>query len=248
MEGIGTQRIEQDLGRLFPDARFLRMDRDTIQRKGALEKSIEQINQQEVDFVIGTQLISKGHDFKHIGMVCIVLADMSLNFPDFRSSERSFQLISQVSGRAGRDEQGEGCTMIQTYNPEHFAITAAVRADYQGFYRQEIDARIALANPPMSRLILLKISSVIETQAKLSAVKLGSILKEKENEFAFQVLGPIEAPIQKINKRYYWQVLLKSEKAGGLKRHLRQLIWNRKNALIPGNTRVSIDVDPYQML
>ncbi len=248
MEGFGTQRIEQDLGRFFPDARFLRMDRDTIQRKGALEKSIEMINRREVDFIIGTQLISKGHDFKHIGMVCIVLADMSLNFPDFRSSERSFQLISQVSGRAGRDAQGEGSTLIQTYNPEHFAITSAVKNDYKGFYQQELEARMMLVNPPAIRLILLKISSVVEAQARSAALKLGTVLREKEPEYAFQVLGPIEAPIQKINKRYYWQVLLKSENPSGLKKYLRSVIWDKKSGLIPGKTRVSIDVDPYQML
>lgn len=248
MEGFGTQRIEQDLGRFFPDARFLRMDRDTIQRKGALEKSIEMINRQEVDFIIGTQLISKGHDFKHIGMVCIVLADMSLNFPDFRSSERSFQLISQVSGRAGRDEQGEGSTLIQTYNPEHFAVTSAVKNDYAGFYQQELEARMMLVNPPATRLILLKISSIVEAQARSTALGLGTVLREKEHEHLFQVLGPIEAPIQKINKRYYWQVLLKSENPVESKKYLRRLIWDKKSRLIPGTTRVSIDVDPYQML
>ncbi len=248
MEGFGTQRIEQDLRRFFPDAGFLRMDRDTIQRKGALEKSIEMINRQEVDFIIGTQLISKGHDFKHIGMVCIVLADMSLNFPDFRSSERSFQLISQVSGRAGRDEQGEGSTLVQTYNPEHFAVISAVKNDYKGFYQQESEARKTLVNPPATRLILLKISSTVDEQAKSAALRLGTILREKDHEYSFQVLGPIEAPIHKINRRYYWQILLKSENPSGLKKYLRNLMWNKKSGLIPGATRVSIDVDPYQML
>jgi primosomal protein N' (replication factor Y) (superfamily II helicase) len=118
-EGIGTQRVERDLKILFPKARFLRMDRDTISKKGALETNIKLINESQVDFIIGTQLISKGHDFKNIGLVCIILADMTINIPDFRSSERGFQLMSQVSGRAGRSDTGGGMALIQTYNPEH---------------------------------------------------------------------------------------------------------------------------------
>jgi primosomal protein N' (replication factor Y) (superfamily II helicase) len=248
MEGIGTQRIEQDLKRLFPEARFLRMDRDSIQKKGSLEKNIELINNQKVDFIVGTQLISKGHDFKHIGMVCVVLADMSLNFPDFRSSERSFQIISQVSGRAGRDEEGEGNTLIQTYNPGHFAIKTAVENSYRAFFEEEIQARRILLNPPFFRLILLKISNTNPDQAALTAARLSDVLKEEEARLGFQLLGPIEAPIQKVNSRYYWQILLKSEKPSGLKRLLLRVLTERRQWKPVGATRVSIDVDPYMLL
>lgn len=248
MEGIGTQRVEQDLSRLFPDARFLRMDRDSIQKKGSLEKNIELINNREVDFIIGTQLISKGHDFKHIGMVCIILADMSLNIPDFRSSERSFQLISQVSGRAGRDEQGEGSTLVQTYNPGHFAVTTAVENDYPGFFREEIELRRVLYNPPFSRLILLKISNPIPDQAQKTAEQLGEAIRKSGAGAAFQLLGPIESPISKVNNRFYWQLLIKTEKPAAAKGMLRRVLTDRKKWKPVGTTRISVDVDPYMLL
>ncbi len=248
MEGIGTQRVEQDLARLFPEGRFLRMDRDSIQKKGALEKNIELINNHAVDFVVGTQLISKGHDFKHIGLVCIVLADMSLNIPDFRSSERSFQLISQVSGRAGRDEQGEGVTLIQTYNPGHFAVRTAVENDYQAFFNEEIVLREALNNPPYTRLILLKISSSRPEQARKTAADLAGMINKNESDADFQLMGPIEAPIFKVNNRYYWQLLIKTAKPAVVKSMLKGIVTDRQRFKPVGATRLSVDVDPYMLL
>ncbi len=248
MEGIGTQRVEQDLEKLIPGARFLRMDRDSIQKKGALEKHISLINDQKVDIIVGTQLISKGHDFKHIGLVCIVLADMSLNIPDFRSSERSHQLISQVSGRAGRDEEGKGMTLIQTYNPQHYAIQSAVNNDYTAFFQQEIEAREILMNSPFVRLILLRISSPNPNHAKTSSYNLGELLKQYEGPVSFQMLGPIESPIQKVNNRFYYQILLKGKSLSNLKGILKSLLWERKTLRLTGSTRISLDVDPYMML
>ncbi len=248
MEGIGTQRVERDLKALFPRASFLRMDRDTIQKKGALEKYIDLINDHKVDFIVGTQLISKGHDFKHIGIVCIVLADMSLNIPDFRSTERSFQLISQVSGRAGRDELGVGKALIQSYNPDHFAIRSANDHDYLGFYNQEIQYRKDLVNPPFTRQILLRVSDSNPSHVQMTAEQLGEILKKQTDILNFQVFGPVESPIQKINNRYYWHILLKGEKSVGLKKLLYRIFWTRSDWRPKGSTRISIDVDPYVMI
>lgn len=248
LEGIGTQRVERDLKILFQKARFLRMDRDTVRKKGTLEANMDLINQQQVDFIIGTQLISKGHDFKHIGIVCIILADMSLNIPDFRSSERSFQLISQVSGRAGRDEQGKGRALIQSYNPNHFAIKSAKEHDFTSFYENEIALRQMLENPPFKRQILLKISDQNPDHVKETAQKLGSILGEYSTNLKFQILGPIESPIQKINKRFYWQILLKGDSMFRIKKLIHYLFWEQNEWRVKGATRVVIDVDPYMML
>ncbi len=247
LEGIGTQRVERDLKLLFPDAKFLRMDRDTVRKRGALERNIDKINDRQVDFVIGTQLISKGHDFKHIGIVCIIFADMSLNIPDFRSSERSFQLISQVSGRAGRDEKSDGLALIQSYNPGHYAFQTAIQHDFSGFFTQEMLLRKDLDNPPYIRQILMKISDQNPDNVEISAVKLGAILKESATFLNFQVLGPVESPIQKINNRYYWQILIKSGEIGKAKSYLRDLFFNRTWRAKAG-TRISIDVDPMTML
>lgn len=248
MEGIGTQRVERDLRSLFPDARFLRMDRDSIRGKGSLEKNIDLINNQEVDFVIGTQLISKGHDFKHIGVVCVVMADMSLNIPDFRSSERTYQLISQVSGRAGRDENNKGLALIQSYNPDHYAVRSAHQHDFDGFFQQEMLNRELLGNPPFNRLILLRISDHKSASAEVSAKQLGAAIEKRLESTGCQILGPVESPIHKINNRYYWQILLKGKSVHQLKGDLFRLLWNRKDWKPVGSTRVSVDVDPYVLV
>jgi len=248
LEGVGTQRVERDLKLLFPDARFLRMDRDTVRKRGALEINIDKINNQQVDFVIGTQLISKGHDFKHIGIVCMIFADMSLNIPDFRSSERSFQLVSQVSGRAGRNEESSGLALIQSYNPGHYAFQAAVQHDFSAFYTQEMSLRSDLQNPPIVRQILMKISDRNPAAVERAAIELGAILKQKEDQSNYQVWGPVESPLQKINNRYYWQILIKSDEIGKARGVIRNLFFSQKGWRAKSGVRVSIDVDPMTML
>jgi len=243
-EGIGTQRVERDLKILYPQARFLRMDRDTIQKKGALEQSIDLINQGKVDFIIGTQLISKGHDFQNIGIVSIILADMTLNIPDYRSSERGFQLLSQVSGRAGRGKDGGGMTLIQSYNPEHYSIKTALDHDYLAFYRQEIEMRSILNHPPVSREILIRLSEKNPHHVQQAAQELGAILQGQAITYKFQVLGPIESSIAKVNNRYYWEIHLNSNQIGRVKGFLYQLFWSSKSWSPKGGTRISINVDP----
>lgn len=247
-EGIGTQRVERDLQILFPNASFLRMDRDTVSKKGSLEASIELINQKKVDFIIGTQLISKGHDFKHIGIVCIVMADMSLNIPDFRSSERGFQLISQVSGRAGRGEEGGGRSLIQTYNPEHYAIQSANNHSYEAFYIKEIEMRQVLENPPFRRLILIKVSDENLKNAQLTAVEMTQEMQRQAKGMKLWVLGPIEAPIQRVNKRFYWHILLKGEDVPRFKINVLKMLLERKGWNTKASTRISVDVDPYYLM
>ena len=247
-EGLGTQRVEQDLQALFPKGRFLRMDRDSISKRGSLEKKVRMIADFEVDFVVGTQLISKGHDFKNIGLVCIVLADMSLNIPDFRSSERSFQLFSQVAGRAGRDACGKGRALVQSYNPSHYAVVSANDHDYLSFYRQEIAMREHMSNPPYSRLLLIRLSEPNPRNVEISARILGERLRNESGGMQLQVLGPVESPIHKISNRYYWQILIKGNRMGSAKNLLSRMLWGGKRWKPKGRTRVSVDVDPFVMM
>ena len=248
LEGIGTQRVERDLQILFPKGRFLRMDRDSIAKKGTLEKNVQLISDRKVDFVVGTQLVSKGHDFKNIGLVCIILADMSLNIPDFRSSERSFQLISQVTGRAGRDADGKGRAFIQSYNPFHYAVVSASGHDYMSFYRQEIEMRADLSNPPFTHLLIIRLSESSPLNVAISAKTLGEKLRDESVGTQFQVLGPVESPIQKVNNRYYWQILIKSNRMGLVKKILYRMLWGKKQWKPKGKTRISVDIDPFVMV
>jgi primosomal protein N' (replication factor Y) (superfamily II helicase) len=248
LDGIGTQRVERDIGWLFPGAGFLRLDRDTIRKRGAMESSIATINRQEVDFIIGTQLISKGHDFKHIGIVCMILADMSLNIPDFRSSERTFQLIAQVAGRAGRDEAGIGSALLQTYNPSHYAIEKAIDNDVRGFLEAELAQRQTLDNPPFYKQILFRISGEKSESVEETAQKLSTCLRERNIDNICQVLGPVPAPIVKVANRYYWQILVKSQRIGATKALIRGLFRGENRFRATGAIRISLDVDPYSMV
>jgi primosomal protein N' (replication factor Y) len=243
-EGIGTQRVEQDLSRLFPQARFLRMDRDSITKKGVLERNIDLINQREVDFIIGTQLISKGHDFQNIGVVAILLADMSLNIPDYRSSERSFQIFSQVSGRAGRSKEREGITFIQSYNINHHAIQNALSHNYRGFFEQEMEIRKILEHPPFTREIMIRMSDPNYGRVQEVAKTIGEILRQKSSENNYQVMGPIESFIPRVNNRFYWEILLKSREINLLKEILKNIFLRSSTQFKAKGVRISINVDP----
>lgn len=244
-EGIGTQRVERDLKLIFPYARFLRLDRDTVSKKGELEKKLKLVEDNKVDFIIGTQLISKGHDYPNIGLVCVILADMSLNIPDFRSSEKTFQLLSQVSGRAGRGVTGEGETLVQTYNPDHFAIECAKNHDYKEFIQQEFQQRKVFQNPPFTRAVLLRLSSLQYDLSKKAAFELNHQLLKSLSGAVIQILGPIESPIVKLNNRYYWQILLKSYNGKLLREFCQRFFKENTVWKSQKNVRVTIDVDPY---
>jgi primosomal protein N' (replication factor Y) len=170
--GLGTEKIETTVHKLFPDARVARMDRDTTSRKGAIVKLLKGLKDQTIDILVGTQMVAKGHDFPNITLVGIICADLSLNFPDFRAGERTFQLLAQVAGRAGRGSF-PGRVILQTYTPEHFSILAARDQDFNSFYHQEITYRKALNYPPFSRMIQLKISATDPALAKTCAHQLG---------------------------------------------------------------------------
>ena len=248
-EGIGTQRVEQNLKSYFPKAKFLRMDRDSIKNKNDLEIKIKLIQNNQVDFIIGTQLISKGHDFLNLGLVAVILADMSLNIPDFRASERSFQLIAQVSGRAGRTSKGEGKAFIQTFNPLHPVIQSAKEHDFIGFYKNEIEKRSILNNPPKSRLILIRLSDQSEYKVKENIQSLHVFLVKFLDKIQIEILGPIQSAIYKRNKRYYRQILLKSTKQTLLRNVCKSIFFGTNQGWKPkGGVRLTVNVDPQHFV
>jgi primosomal protein N' (replication factor Y) len=250
--GIGTERLESMVTAAFPAARVARLDRDTARRKDALRKTLQRLRRRKIDILIGTQMVAKGHDFPFITLVGIVCADSSLHFPDFRAGERTFQLLAQVAGRAGRGER-PGRVILQTYSPDNFILRSAQAQRMQPFYEREIDYRRALAYPPFSRLALLLVSGRDQHQVARCAVALTQIARKKvtgKRPFSgfVQVLGPVEAPLSRLANRYRYQVLLKGASSKKLREFLVQLMaWWQEGGRPPG-VRIHLDIDPYSML
>jgi primosomal protein N' (replication factor Y) len=247
--GSGTEQIEQALREIVPGARIARMDRDTTSKRGSQETLIRSWEKGEIDILVGTQMITKGHDVSGVTLVGALLADMSLNVPDFRAAERTFQLLSQVAGRSGRGADA-GRVIVQTYAPEHYTMRHLLQHDYRSFFAEEIEFRRALNYPPFGRLVSLRIdgpkADEVEAKAKKLALdlraKLASNAKWREQ---IEVMGPAPAPILKLRNRYRWQILLKGSQSAVLLQFAGQA-----RALLPrsASSRLHIDVDPYSML
>ncbi len=250
--GMGTEKIESTVKGLFPEARVARMDRDTVSQKGSLVKLLKGLRNHEIDILIGTQMVAKGHDFPNITLVGIICADLSLSFPDFRAGELTFQVLAQVAGRAGRGSR-PGRVILQTYNPDHFSISAATEHDFMKFYNQEIAFRKAFKYPPFSRIIQLKISGRDREKTRDQTAEIGRMcdrLKKENTDFQqwIDILGPIEAPLSKVANRYRWQVLVKSESVDLLHRFVRSLIFENGLHLSGSPVKVAVDVDPFFMM
>lgn len=203
--GTGTQKVEEHARKEFPNARILRMDRDTTNRKGAYEEILKAFERQEADILIGTQMIGKGHDFNNVTLVGALAADLSLFANDYWASERTFQLLCQVAGRAGRRER-HGEAVIQTYQPEHYSITAAKKQDYEEFYQQEITYRKMLQYPPLGHLLAILLVSLDEKQVEKASILLTEAAKEKMGE---KVIGPANAYHYRLKDRYRKVIYLK---------------------------------------
>ena len=250
--GMGTEKIEEALTSMFPASTVERLDRDAVTRKGSLVKILKNIRDRATDILIGTQMIAKGHDFPNITLVGILCADMSLNFPDFRASETTFQILAQVAGRAGRGEE-PGRVILQTFNPEHYAVETARRQDFMDFYYKEIPFRQALSYPPYSRLALFKISGRDKDKTDAVAEQLGKAINDILNrkpalKDSVEVMGPIASPLSKIASVFRRQIILKS---GNYK--LFSIVYHTLasdfSAIMNHNeVSVTIDVDPYQMM
>ena len=251
--GLGTERVEAKIRDIFPEARVARMDRDTTTRKGALVKILKDLKTTgAIDILIGTQMVAKGHDYPNITLVGIICADLSLNFPDFRAGERTFQLLAQVAGRAGRGVR-PGHVILQTFNPDHFCILTAKDQDYRAFYDHEIGFRRTLKYPPFSRLVLILITGRDKKQTAQYARNLGEICRSLQSENQIyrkevKLHGPVAAPLARLQKQYRWQILLKGLKPGPL-HSLTRALMDRGNQTIPrGAVKVVVDVDPVDML
>jgi primosomal protein N' (replication factor Y) len=249
---VGTEKIQEAMTQLFPDARVARMDRDTMTRKGSIVNLLKDLKHRRIDILVGTQMVAKGHDFPGITLVGVICADLTLNFPDFRAGERTFQLLAQVAGRAGRGDQ-PGRVILQTYNPEHFSILAAKEQDFKAFFNQEIGFRQALGYPPYTRMIAVRISGKDPQQTAAHAMALGENCREMlavDGPFhgLIQVMGPIEAPLSRIAKRHRWQILVKSPDTAKLHRFAHELIIDHHAPSAGRQIKVTVDVDPFFLM
>lgn len=233
--GTGTEKIEEELNKLFPDKKVIRMDFDTTSKKGSHERIIKSFASGEYDILLGTQMVAKGLDFPNVTLVGVINADTSLNIPDFRSSETTFQLLCQVAGRSGRGEKA-GRVVIQTFNPDHYAIHYSKNHDYLGFYNQEMSIRRKLGYPPYYYLIVIKILSKSYEDARDISNKIGDYLKK--NLPATTILGPSIASVFKVNNIYRFQIVLKYKKDDNLYQVLNSLIEHYKT-----NSKIKIDID-----
>jgi primosomal protein N' (replication factor Y) len=250
--GLGTEKLEDMLTSLFPRARIARMDRDTTTRKGSILKLLKGLKNKNIDILVGTQMVAKGHDFPSITLVGIICADLSLSFPDFRAGERTFQLLAQVAGRAGRGDR-PGRVILQTYNPEHFCISAARNQDFKSFYQQEITFRQALYYPPFARMIQLKIAGKVPQQTANHARLIGHMCQTLKQTHAEQyqsveIMGPIEACLTRIAGRYRWQILLKGSNTRALHQFINQLMSESTAGFTRRQVQVAIDVDPVFLM
>ena len=249
--GIGTELIERDVAKLFPKARIARMDRDEIGTREDLERMIKEVEDREVDVLVGTQMIAKGLDFPGLTLVGIVVADIAFNLPDFRASERAFQLITQVSGRSGRHlDEGAGRVIIQTYNPDHPSIKFAVEHDYEGFASFDLMFREHLGYPPFGRLASFRIQGLDQDKVKAAAKTLrnrASTLKSRLPVYKpIEILGPAPSPLAKLRNHYRWQLLVKHPDPNILGAFCRQLC--ESDDWLPPAVKVNCDVDAVHLL
>ncbi len=242
--GTGSERVEDELHRVFPEARIARMDRDTVGGKRQFETILQGFREKSFDILVGTQMIAKGHDIPNVTLVGVISADTGLGLPDFRSAERTFQLLTQAAGRAGRGNL-PGIVLIQTINPEHYAVRFASQQNYAGFYEKELQFRRLMRYPPFSALANILVRSPRQEDAHRMSTELGHLLVPSPEHI--KVLGPAEAPVPRLKNEYRYQLLIKAvnrkrlnELLNELRRFANDQKWNA--------TSLIIDVDPITLL
>jgi primosomal protein N' (replication factor Y) len=241
--GFGTEKIERVLNDHFPGAVVVRMDTDTVRKRGSLSQILGAFSKGQIDILIGTQIVSKGLHFPNVTLVGVLNADIPLNFPDFRSAERTFNLITQVSGRAGRSEKG-GVVIIQTYNPAHYAIQTAKNQDYEEFFTREIKFRQALVYPPFCRIVRLVFRGPDPDALLASGEKAAAYIREHTDEY-HSLLGPSHCPISRIKNNYRVHLILKLRETAPVKNvlgELQELMRSKSEGYM------EIDIDPISML
>ena len=244
--GTGTQKLEQEINKIFPGASTIRMDIDTVTKKNSHEEILNKFKNENIDILIGTQMVVKGHHFPNVTLVGVIAADSSLNIDDYRANERTFQILTQVAGRAGR-EQLDGKVVIQTYNPDNFSIICAQKQDYEMFYNIEIALREQLKYPPFCDIILIGFNSLSEKELIDVSTKIYNYLKTNLNGQEFNVLKPMPSPIDKIQNRYRWRIIIKGNMTEAANNVLNTCLRKFYNSNYK-STRVTVDVNPNNMI
>jgi len=242
--GTGSEKVEDDLHKEFPQARIARMDRDTVSGKRHFESVLQGFREGSFDILVGTQMIAKGHDIPNVTLVGVISADIGLGMPDFRAAERTFQLLTQAAGRAGRGDL-PGIVLIQTVNPDHYAVRFAAQQNYQLFYEKEIQFRRLMRYPPFAALANVLVRSERQEDALAKSAELGLLLDPVPE--GLKVLGPAEAPVPRLKAEFRYQLLIKAasrkrlnETLHKLRHHALEHKWNA--------TALVIDVDPVSLL
>ncbi|TCK98339.1 replication restart DNA helicase PriA [Natranaerovirga hydrolytica] len=241
--GIGTQQVEAYLNKTFPNSKILRMDMDTTTKKNSYEKILTGFYNQEADILIGTQMVAKGHDFPNVTLVGVLAADLSLYMNDFRANERTFSLLTQVAGRAGRAEKA-GEVLVQTYSPDHYSIGYAQKQDYKGFYNEEIAFRELMGYPPFSNIMALLLVSKDEKEVIKQSYDLANTIKKVVDANDYDVIGPSPAFISKINNLYRQVIYIKSKEYNYLLRLKKYIDTHFKNNSQYNNTNIQFDYNP----
>ncbi len=240
--GYGTERVEEILRQVFPTARIRRVDTDTMRRKGQLRETLDAFRARKIDILLGTQMIAKGLDFPNVTLVGVLNADVGLHIPDIRAGERTFQLLTQVAGRAGRGEL-EGEVVVQTYTPHHLSIRYARHHDFEGFAEEELEMRRRFSHPPFAHLALITARSVHQERAEFSLKTLHARLKRRLPE-GITLTDPLPSPLVKSHDQWRFQIVLKSTGARRLAAHIRE---TTKGLTFPDDVVVTVDIDPYSM-
>lgn len=243
--GVGTQKLEKEFQLKFGIKNTLRMDADTTGRKNSHEKIIDKFRNRECDVLLGTQMISKGLDFPDVTMVGVITADTSINLPDFRAAEKTFQMIAQVAGRSGRGDK-KGNVIVQTYSPEHYSIQYAKKHDYEGFYNQEIRLRKELEYPPFSNITTILVSGINEKSVIRVSNRIGLFIKNNNHKSGIEILGPVSAPLGRIKNKYRWQIILKASNQSVIREIIVKMLMDKQIDM--EGTNISIDLNPYNML
>lgn len=244
--GAGTQRVEEEVKKYFPKARVMRMDVDTTRNKDSHENIYNAFKSGEGDVLIGTQMVSKGLDFKNVTLVGVLAADISLNIPDYRSSERTYQIITQVAGRAGRGEK-KGKVVIQTYTPNNLSLQYAIENNYNDLYNEEIKVRKIMNYPPFSTIFLINSISKDERKLKEFMNKVGeSLRKLLDSRENIQILGPVPCIITKLKDNYRWQIIIKGNLDNKLKLKIKDILYEL-NKSVYNEIRISMDINPNNM-
>jgi primosomal protein N' (replication factor Y) len=243
--GLGTQRVEDTLAKLFPHAAVRRLDSDALKRKDDLRRILAEFRAGKIDLLIGTQMIAKGLHFPNVTLVGIIYADLSLHMPDFRAGERTFQLLTQVAGRAGRGDV-EGEVIVQAFTPFHPAIQFARRHDFEGFYAQEVGFREQLKYPPIARAAMLTLRSRNEDKARMTADYLKGELEKGLTGYGDLILaGPAPSPLLKAESFYRYQIMLRTRQMSKLSLSLSKVLQSVK---LPDDVLLTVDIDPVNLL